>query len=358
LLYLQASLEPLLQGVRRGAQSGLSPREAELSDAGFVRGRHGAAGAAARRTRCGERCNQTKATMTHRALRRALLCLAVIAVAVAGCSRVTIGYNSADFLVERYVRDYLDLEGTQIRDWEVVLEAGLARHRAEDLPYLARFFDTAHQAAEAGFDAARMDCLMDQFEDIYRRHMRLAVDVAAPLLARLTSDQVRHLDERFRAEEAEDAVDQGPAGAERRDRKRAERFGESIAWWIGPLSEIQEAVIREETAAIPDTADAWIGYRSAKREALVKMLEHGAFETEIRHFLAAWLIEYRDLPPALGRAHGQIRAQIARLFLRMDPTLTPDQRAHFSRRLASLRNDFLSLQTAPRMASVTCADAA
>ncbi len=287
-----------------------------------------------------------------------LLCIFFLTIVTTGCSRVSIAYRSADFLVERHVRDYLALEGSQVRGWQPLLEDALARHRAADLPYLARFFDTAYLGAERGFDAGRMECLMDQFEDLYRRHMRLAVDLAAPLLAGLTPDQVRRLEERFRAEEAEDAVDLNPASVERRDRKRAERFGESLAWWIGPLTSTQEAIVREETAAIPDTADAWIAYRSAKREMLMAMLERGAGQTEIRRFLADWLIEYRDLPPDLQQARERIRERISYLFLRMDQTLSVDQRAHFSGRLANLRGDFLSLQRQPRMASVTCVEGA
>lgn len=284
-----------------------------------------------------------------------ILILAFFLLATAGCSRVSIAYNTADFFIERYAKDYLELNDRQINAWQPRLESTLARHRREDLPYLARFFDTAHAGAEKGFDAPRMKCIIDQFEGLYRRHLGVAVALAAPLLAELTRDQIRVLDRKFRREKAEDEADTDPPSAARRDRKRAERYQESMAWWLGPLSKEQERIVREQTAAMPDTASAWIAYRSAKRDRLIGLLERRAGETEIQRFLEAWLVEHRDLPPRLRTAKNRIGARISELFIRMDATFSAKQRAHFADRLATLRDDFMKLQRRPRMAKVECA---
>lgn len=293
--------------------------------------------------------------MTSNLLRAAaILILAFLALATAGCSRVSIAYNSADFFIERYAKDYLELDDPQIASWQPELEGALARHRREDLPHLARFFDTAHAGAVKGFDAQRMRCLIDQFEGLYRRHLGVAVDLAAPLLASLTPDQIRALGKKFREELAEDEVDTDPAGTARRDRKRAKRYQESMTWWLGPLSNEQKAIVQEQTAAMPDTAAAWIAYRSAKRERLIRLLEQRAGETEVHRFLEAWLVQHQDLPPGLRRAKDRIGTRISELFIRMDATFSPKQRAHFADRLATLRDDFMKLQRRPRMATVKC----
>jgi hypothetical protein len=293
--------------------------------------------------------------MSYKSLRlTALVFLGILLAAAGGCSRISIAYNSADFLIERYARDYLALEDPQIASWQPELERVLARHRREDLPYLARFFDDAQEDALKGFNAQRMRCLIDQFEDLYRRHMGVAVDLAAPLLAGLTPDQIRVMKEKFSEEKAEDEADLDPARAARRERKRAERYAESIAWWIGPLSDEQKRIVREETAAMPDTAADWIAYRSAERGVLIELLERRASEEEIHRFLDSWLMEHRELPPRLRKAQEQIEDRISELFIRMSQSFSPQQRSRFAGRLADLRDDFMSLQRKPRMAMEKC----
>jgi len=296
--------------------------------------------------------------MSYRLLQlTAILSLSILLLATAGCSRVSIAYNSADFLIEQYARDYLALEDPQVASWRPGLEDALTHHRQDDLPYLARFFEDAHEGAVKGFDTQRMRCLIHQFEDLYRRHMRVAVDLAAPLLAELGPEQIRALQDKFREEEAEDEVDMDPTRAARQARRRAERYVESIAWWVGPLTKEQKHIVREQTAAMPDTAADWIAYRSTKRKALIEMLQRRAAEEEIQRFLDTWLVEHRELPPPLRRAREQIGDRISELFIRMDGTLSAEQRAHFAGRLADLRDDFMSLQRRPRMASADCTGA-
>jgi hypothetical protein len=275
---------------------------------------------------------------------------------ISGCSRVGIAYRTSDLFIEHYADDYLDLDSSQLAEWRPTLREAVSRHREEELPYLARFFDVAYRGARDGFGPGRVLCLIDQFEDIYRRHFRIAVGLAAPLLADLSPKQIRQLESRF-AEEAAEEVDESPAAVAKRERKRAERYAKAVDWWFGSLSDTQLRVIEDVTAAMPDTAGAWQAYRDGKRRQLIALLERGAREREIRVFLRDWLVEYRDLPADLRRARTAIREQIVELFLRMDRSFSAAQRDHFSDRLASLRDDFLSLQERPRMAEVACPSA-
>jgi hypothetical protein len=120
--------------------------------------------------------------------------LIAIALTLAGCSRVGIAYNTGDFLVTSYAKDYLDLEQAQLERWEPLLDTELARHRAEELPYLAAYFDQILAASEAGFDADNMACLTETFRDLYGRQASFAVTLAVPLLAELTPAQIERLE--------------------------------------------------------------------------------------------------------------------------------------------------------------------
>ena len=283
-----------------------------------------------------------------------LLASALLLTVLAGCSRVSILYHTADIFIEGYADDYLELDSAQLADWQPTLRSALARHRRDELPYLARFFDTAYDGARSGFDSARVACLLEQFEHIYRRHFRIGVTAAAPLLIDLTPSQIRKLESKF-AKDNQDVPRNDPASVARRDRKRAERYSESLGWWFGSVSERQKRIIAEVTESMPDTAADWMAYRSAKQARLIVLLRRGADEKSVRLYLNDWLVEYRDLPPELTRARALIKEQIIKLLTRMDESLTGEQRRHFAKRLRTLRDDFLSLQKRPHMATVRCA---
>ena len=271
-----------------------------------------------------------------------------------GCSSVQLAYNSADFFIERYADDYLGLENPQMQQWSPVLEAALKRHRTEELPYLASFFAQAAQAVGAGLTTTKVDCLLDQFETLYRRHFRLASITAAPLLASLTPAQVDALAQTFTEEHEEDAAEATAEAAARRARKRAERYVDNLRWWIGDLSSEQRGLVREISRRIPDTAPAWYAYRQSKREALLGLLRDDASAAAIKRFLIAWLVDFTDLPQALNDAQPALRQAFSDLLLRLQPTLGNSQRERFIGRLEGLQRDFMRLQPNPRLTPLLC----
>ncbi len=192
------------------------------------------------------------------------LTVALLFVTLAACSTVRIAYYGADFFIHQYADDYLGLDQDLLAAWKPHLEAALARHKAEELPYLARFFDNALKGAEQGFDQAKVACLQDQLWTIYRRHAKLAIDLAVPLLAASRPAQAHTLETKFREDWGEE-IGADPESVARRDRKRAERYADASRWWIGGLTPAQEAMVTSATAAMPDTAPAWDAYRRTRQ---------------------------------------------------------------------------------------------
>jgi hypothetical protein len=282
-----------------------------------------------------------------------LLIAAATLAALAACSTVRLAYYGADIFVRQYADDYLGLDSTLLAAWQPHLTEALARHRTEELPYLARFFDSALHGAERGLDASTVACLQDQALTIYRRHARLAADLAAPLLAASRPEQIRTLEAKLREDWAEEASGD-PQAVSRRERKRAKRYSEAARWWIGGLTPAQEAIVENATRAMPDTAPAWEAYRRSRQEGLLRLLRQGAREGEIRSYLIAWLVDQRDMPASLGQASQGIRDALADLVVRLTASFSPEQDAQFQRRLRGLRDDFLALQSSAQLASLDC----
>ena len=293
-------------------------------------------------------------------LRRALISLTavVLATLIAGCTGVQLGYRGADFLILREAGNYLDLERAQKTAWSPTLKASLARHRDEELPYLAAFFDRALAGAERGFTQADLTCLLNQAEALYQRHFRLAAAATAPLLTALSARQVDALAVRF-AEEATEDANEAASGTSaeavsHRLRKRAERYESNLDWWVGELDSRQRGIIRDVARRIPDTAPAWYAWRDAKRRELIALLRTGAAEAQVEAFLTDWLVDYRDLPPSLADARDGLHDGMSALLLRLDPTFSHAQRDRLTGRLEGLRRDFLALQQTPRQVPVGC----
>jgi len=282
-----------------------------------------------------------------------LLVAAATLAALAACSTVRLAYYGADIFVRQYADDYLGLDSTLLAAWQPHLTEALARHRAEELPYLARFFDSALHGAERSLDRSTVACLQDQALTIYRRHARLAADLAAPLLAASRPEQIRTLESKLREDWAEEASGD-PQAVARRERKRAKRYSEAARWWIGGLTPAQEAIVENATRAMPDTAPAWEAYRRSRQEGLLRLLRQGAREGEIRSYLIAWLVDQREMPASLGQASQGIRDALADLVVRLTASFSPEQDAQFQRRLRGLRDDFLALQSSAQLASLDC----
>jgi hypothetical protein len=228
----------------------------------------------------------------------------------------------------------------------------LARHGEEELPYLASFFDSAQNDARKGFTPADVQCLLDQFEVIYRRHFTLAAAAAAPLLADLDKGQIDALQQRFREEAQEDAEDAARPKAVRVS-KRVERYTDNMRWWLGELTPKQRRIVRDVAADLPETA-SWYAYRDRKRRELIALLRGGATSEDIERFLSDWLVDYADMPAALADSQVQLRAGMTDLLVRLDASFSDAQRRRLIDRLTGLRKDFLRLQQSPHMAPVTC----
>lgn len=281
------------------------------------------------------------------------LTIAALLLTLVACTTVRIAYYGADFFIHQYADDYLGLNEGLLETWKPHLDAALARHKAEELPYLARFFDNALKGAEQGFDQAKVACLQDQLLAIYQRHAKLLIDLAVPLLAASGPAQARTLETKFR-EDWDEKTGTDPGSVARRDRKRAERYAESSRWWVGGLTPAQETIVTSATAAMPDTAPAWDAYYKSRQKGLVRLLRKGAGETELRTYLTAWLVDFKDMSGSLKAARHSIRDAITTLMIGLSRSFSPQQKTHLEQRLRSLRDDFMALQSRPRMAGKVC----
>ena len=282
------------------------------------------------------------------------LVLLVAVLTLVGCSTVTIAYNQADFFVKAYAKDYLDLEPVQVAGWEPLLIRELARHRAEELPYLAAYADQVLRASRLGLDEGNMTCLIASSRDLYQRQARYAVTLVTPLLAGLSPAQIKRLDQRFKEEAEEDLAELAEGGGSAERVRRTRRLVDALEDWTGPLASGQEALVAEAMGRMPETRRLYLDYRGYQRGNLITLLEAKAGEARISAFLTDWLVDWRGMPPALEQARGAMDLAITALFPRLVASLDQTQRDRLDKRLRDLRDDLMELQRQPRMATLAC----
>jgi hypothetical protein len=287
-------------------------------------------------------------------LMRLVAMLVAAVLSLAGCSRVGIAYNTADLLVKGYAKDYLELERTQLARWEPILGMELTRHRNEELPHLAAYFDEVLKASRFGFNERNMSCLTKELQALYRRQARSAVTLATPLLVELTPAQIQRLNQRFRDQAAEDLAELTGRSSAQEKARRARRYVKSIEDWTGPLDVGQKDIVTDVTARMPETQSSVIEYRTRKREQLIALLEASAGEQAIETFLTEWIVDFLDLPPELELGRQELSERIAELFVRLGASLDERQRDRLDNRLRKLRDDLMKLQAEPRLAPLTC----
>lgn len=215
--------------------------------------------------------------------RLAATLVAVLALSIAGCgSFVRLTYNNADWAVRYLANDYLDLSGEQSELLRDRVQRYHAWHRHGELPRYAELLDELSRRVRVGLTRDDVVWASEALRARYRMLLARAIDDLAPILDRLTPENLAALERRlaesndkFRRE-----YEIGDRGRHREERLKvlAKRYRE----WLGELSAEQEARLARHVAESPDL--------------FAELLE----ERKRRH--AAVLATLREVVPAQGSA--------------------------------------------------------
>ncbi len=282
--------------------------------------------------------------------RLAVLLLALLLLP--GCSAVRVVYNQADNLLAWMAQDYFYFEPLQKQEFNTRLDALLAWHRADQLPDYARFLGEIKQRTERA--ATREDALW-LIEGVKARYRVLAgrgSSDAVEILAGLTPDNIKVAQKQFEKVNKKFS-DEHKLGGTQDDRRRArlERTLKRIREWTGPLTPAQEARITALNDTIPYTDQLRQQDRQRRQKEFLALLEQRSNKAEFARVLRPWLADWETGRPAVLQAALEegYEKRIA-LYLDVERSLTPQQRAHMQRKLAGYIEDIGAL-TAKRVAA-------
>ena len=270
-------------------------------------------------------------------------CVAGLLVLLAGCSILSI-YRYADWLILWQVDRYFDLTSNQRHDLAQQLKPLLARHRREAIPQYESFLVQFRQRFERGLTGQDLDWVYAGYDRLRADLFERVVADGGVFLASVDSRQVRTLEAALQKDN-EKAVRLAQAPPAERLKKRAYATLDALEDWLGPLSEDQEAQIREWSLALPDTQPAWVRYQQQRQQELLALLHQSRTPERVAVELRTMFV-YQDhtAPQAYQDAVRQMRADIKTMALAIDQRLTPDQRHHAVTKLQRLIDDLHALQ--------------
>ena len=257
-----------------------------------------------------------------------------------GCSGLRLAYDNADHYLRWRAGNYLDVHAEQADDLDERIDAFLTWHRAKALPDYARITDEAarrlgdglsREDVVWGYDAVRGQVASGLAEAA--RHM-------APLLDRLSEEQVKHMESRF-GEDNRKFARENLRGSERERRKRrAERLADRLEDWVGKLSEAQEQRVRAYSERAPLLGELRDQDRKRIQGEIIAMVRARAAQQRLPELAARW---ERGRDPAFHKAVQASREEFFSLLVDLDRTLTPEQRSRAQANLRRYSEDFTVL---------------
>lgn len=274
--------------------------------------------------------------------------ITVVVLLGSACSRTDLAYRNSDWLLAYYSWKTVRTSDAQREHWQPLLQATLRYHRESELPLLIAYRDLAGRVVEQRDDSVGAACLVDGALLIYQRHARLAAELAAPLLAELGTDQLRHL-AKYTTQRQQDAVkhylDPDP---QRRNAARQKRITERIEKWVGKLNDSQRQQVKDALEKIPDLSAAWLAYRAEHTDTLLAMIANGVDTEALREYLDGWWVRRDGTSAETSQSWDVARSEFIQLMDNITTSLTDTQRARFEKRLGELRDDLAPFLSSPQ----------
>ena len=269
----------------------------------------------------------------------------MVVALLAGCSAVRLVYDNADIYVRWRAAHYLDPDEAQAEELDERIAAFMAWHRTHSLPKYAQIADDARRRLERQLQPDDLVWGYDAVVAQLREDMRAAAQNMAPLLDRLTPQQIAHFERRL-AEDNRRFERENLRGGERERRKRrTQRNVERLEDWLGRLSRAQVERVAQYSERSPLLDELRDRDHKRLQAELLAILRARQATKRLPDFVANF---DRGREPAYAAAIEAARKEYGAMVLDIDRSLTREQRSRASHDLARYAQEFRALAGAGR----------
>ena len=266
--------------------------------------------------------------------------LVLLGALACGCSTVRFAYDNADSYIRWQAGKYLELEGEEADELDDRIDEFHAWHRANALPKYVTVANEASQRFADGLSRADLVWGYDALRVQARESLHKAGELLAPLLDRLTPEQVSQIERRI-AEENRLFYRENLRGTERERRaRRAKNAINRLEDWVGKLTPAQVQRVREYAERAPMADELRDRDRKRLQHDVVAILRARQAKTRLPARLATW---EQGREPEYVKALDAWREQYFTMLMDIDRTLTPEQRRRALGNMQRYARDFAAL---------------
>jgi hypothetical protein len=262
-----------------------------------------------------------------------------------GCSTVRLVYDNAGIYIGWRANHYLNLDDAMSEELDERIASFMAWHRAQALPKYAQLADDARRRLERGLQPADLVWGYDSAVAQAREGLRQAAERIAPLLDRLTAEQIAHFERRLADDNRRFARDNLRGSERERRQRRTQRNVERLEDWVGRLSRAQ----LERVAQYSERAPFLDEFRSRDHKRLQAELLAMLRAREATRRLPDFAANFdTGREPAYAAAVEASRREYAAMLLDIDRSLSPEQRSRAARELKRYADEFRALARSAR----------
>lgn len=214
--------------------------------------------------------------------------IALLLLALTGCSSTTFIYNRLDFIIPWYVDDYVDLTREQKRELDALLTPFLSWHRGEELPSYLPLLEKMQETLDAEVTPAALEALVAEAEEAWLRTENRGLNWMIALGESLSPEQMNEfmLEMRDKQEEYEEKY-LARSDAEYRD-DAYDNMRDATSDYLGRLDKSQRAIYQEAAAQLQRSDTIWLRERAAWLDQLELLLQREpGWQQRLREALAA-----------------------------------------------------------------------
>lgn len=263
--------------------------------------------------------------------------LLVVGALVCGCTALRLAYDNADTWLLFRANSYLDLHAKDSEELSERIDEFFAWHRRSALPHYARISDEAAKRVRQGLSREDVVWGYDSLVAHARQSLRVAAERIAPLLDRLTPQQVAHMERQFADDNRKFAREYLRGTEAERRKRRAARLEERLEDWVGNLSAVQLEKVVQFSAHAPLYDELRDRDRKRMQAELLDMIRKREAQKRLPDWASNW---ERGRDPAHLSASERYRQEYAALLVDLDKTLSAEQRSRAEANLRRYAEDF------------------
>jgi len=274
--------------------------------------------------------------------------LLALAVALFGCSTVKLGYNTLGEIAYWWLHGYVDFSADQAPRVREDLARLHLWHRGHELARLADMLHRMEELAPGNVSPAQVCVFAAQLRERLNATAAQAEPALITLAMSLAPEQLRHLEQKYEANNAEYRKKWGRLTAGELAQKRYDEFLERSETFYGRLGEPQRAVLRRQVEHSAFDPRRELAERLRRQQDALQILRRISGEpmsfNEARGLLRGYLVRVQEppLPDHRGYQHALIE-EACRTFAGLHNSTNPAQREAAVRRLQGYQRDLREL---------------